>query len=113
MALITAEPLAAIILTGVFLAVFVGVILPAVWSKQDARRMAALTVLRLILVTIGRTAERSFGEVDAMIYPCSSQERLMPDELSDGILRGKASRTPHSSVNAATSMQPDGLSGLK
>ena len=66
MALITAAPLAAIILAGVFLAVFVGVILP-VWSKQDARRMAAFTVLRLILTTPGRTAERSFGEVDTMM----------------------------------------------
>jgi hypothetical protein len=52
MALITAAPLATIILAGVFLAVFVGVILPAVWSKQDARRMAALTVLSLILAAL-------------------------------------------------------------
>lgn len=112
MALITAAPLAAIILAGVFLAVFVGVILPAVWSKQDARRMAALTVLRLILTTPGRTAERSFGEVDTMMKLRSSQERPAPDE-SDGVPLGRASRTPYPSAHATVSVRPDGRPGLK
>ncbi|MEV5876735.1 hypothetical protein AB0L75_21365 [Streptomyces sp. NPDC052101] len=38
----------------VFLAVYAGVVLPAVWSRRPARRTAALTVLTRLLDALRR-----------------------------------------------------------
>ena len=38
--------------TAVFLAIFCGVVLPAVWSTKPARRRAAIKVLELILIKV-------------------------------------------------------------
>jgi len=47
-------PLLAALTTCLLLAMFLGVVLPAVWSTKPGRRGAALSVLREILKTTGR-----------------------------------------------------------
>lgn len=42
----------------VFLAVYVGVVLPAVWSRRPARRTAALKVLAQLLGALRRWRNR-------------------------------------------------------
>jgi hypothetical protein len=45
---------ALVLLTLVFVTLFAGVVLPAVWSSRAVRRPAASAVLRAILMTIRR-----------------------------------------------------------
>ncbi|MFJ5631053.1 hypothetical protein ACIQF5_00240 [Streptomyces goshikiensis] len=45
---------AIVLLALMFMALFTGVVLPAVWSSHPARRRAAAAVLREILMTVRR-----------------------------------------------------------